>query len=163
MQDRNLYFILGVCLLGFYFSHSWNSPSRGKPVDMAFTATDGLPVDLSAMRGKVVLVDFWATWCGPCMQEVPNVVATYNALHAKGFEVIGISLDTDRSRLDAVTAQKGMVWPQYFDGKGWNNEIAASHGIHSIPTMWLFDKNGRLSDTDARNGLQEKVGKLLAQ
>jgi len=97
------------------------------------------------------------------MQEVPNVVATYNALHSQGFEVIGISLDMNRSQMDAVTRQKGMVWPQYFDGKGWNNEIAASEGIHSIPTMWLFDKNGRLSDFDARNGLQGKVEKLLAQ
>ena len=58
MQDRTLYFILGVCFVGFYFSHSWNGPSRGKPVDMNFTATDGSRVDLSAMRGKVVLVDF---------------------------------------------------------------------------------------------------------
>jgi hypothetical protein len=91
------------------------------------------------------------------------VVAAYNALHDKGFEVVGISLDVDRSRLDAVTKERGMVWPQYFDGKGWNNDIATRFGIHSIPTMWLLDKNGMLADTDGRDGLADKVAKLLAR
>jgi thiol-disulfide isomerase/thioredoxin len=134
-----------------------------KPVDLAFTATNGSQVDLANLRGKVVLIDFWATWCGPCMQEAPNVVAVYNQLHDKGFEVVGVSLDMDRDRLDTVTRERGMVWPQYFDGRGWDNAIAAKYGIHSIPTMWLLDKNGKLADTDGRDGLEGKVAKLLAQ
>ncbi len=134
-----------------------------RPMDLRFEATDGSVVDLASLRGKVVLVDFWATWCGPCMREAPDVVAAYNALHDKGFEVVGISLDIDRGQLDAVTKEKGMVWPQYFDGKGWGNEIAAKYGIHSIPSMWLIDKSGRIADTNGRENLQGKVENLLAR
>jgi thiol-disulfide isomerase/thioredoxin len=115
------------------------------------------------LRGKVVLIDFWATWCGPCMAEAPNVVEAYNDLHGKGLEIVGISLDQDKGRLDAVTKVKGMVWPQYFDGKGWENAISSSYGITSIPSMWLVDKKGMIVDSDARDGLKEKIEKLLAE
>jgi thiol-disulfide isomerase/thioredoxin len=164
MKDRSLLYAI-VCLgfAAYPIVRSQHFGLKIKPADLSFTATDGSQVDLARLRGKVVLVDFWATWCGPCMQEVPSVVATYNALHDKGFEVVGISLDVDQARLASVTNQQGMVWPQYFDGKGWGNEIASRYGIHSIPSMWLIDKSGRLADTDGRDDLQEKVEKLLAQ
>ena len=164
MKDRSLlYAIICLTFAAIPIVRSQHLALKLKPVDLSFTATDGSQVDLASLRGKVVLVDFWATWCGPCMREAPDVVSTYNELHDKGFEVVGISLDIDQSRLDAVTKEKGMVWPQYFDGKGWSNEIASRYGIHSIPTMWLLDKSGRLADTDGRDGLQEKVEKLLAR
>jgi thiol-disulfide isomerase/thioredoxin len=134
-----------------------------KPLDLKFTATDGSTVDVGKLRGKVVLIDFWATWCGPCMAEAPNVVEAYNDLHGKGLEIVGISLDQDKGRLDAVTKVKGMVWPQYFDGKGWENAISSSYGITSIPSMWLVDKKGMIVDSDARDGLKEKIEKLLAE
>ena len=136
---------------------------KTKPLDLKFTALDGSQVDLSKLRGKVVLVDFWATWCGPCMGEVPNVVAAYQELHSKGFEIVGISLDQDKSSVESVTKEKGMVWPQYFDGKGWENEIGARYGIHSIPAMWLVDKKGMVASTDARENLKGEIQKLLAQ
>jgi thiol-disulfide isomerase/thioredoxin len=163
MQDRNLYLILGVCFLGFYFSHPWNGPSKGKPVAMAFTATDGSHVDLSAMRGKVVLVDFWATWCGPCVAELPHVKAAYEKLHGKGFEIVGISFDEDKEELQKFVKSKGVPWSQYFDGKGWQNKYGEQYGIHSIPSMWLVDKKGVLRDLDAREDLAGKVEKLLAE
>ena len=110
----------------------------------------------------MVLVDFWATWCPPCREEVPSVVAAFKKYHDKGFEVVGISLDQDKDALLAFTKAKGMVWPQYFDGKGWDNEISSRFGINSIPAMWLLDKKGMLVSTDAREDLDGGIAKLLA-
>ena len=137
--------------------------SKGQPLDIKFQAVDGTHVDLSKMQGKVVLVDFWATWCGPCVGEIPHMKATYDKFHAKGFEIVGISLDQDLARLREFTRAQGMAWPQYFDGKGWGNLISSRYGIRSIPTMWLVDKNGKLADTDARQDLEGKVAKLLGK
>ncbi len=135
----------------------------GKPVDLKFTAVDGTEVDLSKMKGKVVLIDFWATWCGPCMQEVPNVVKTYQQYHDKGFEIVGISLDQSKADLLSVTKEKGMTWPQYFDGEGWQNAISKRFGINSIPRMWLIDKKGNLVTTEARADLEGQVEKLMGE
>jgi thiol-disulfide isomerase/thioredoxin len=111
----------------------------------------------------VVLVDFWATWCGPCVVEVPKIVATYGKLHEKGFEILGISFDEDKSKLDNFTKDKGMKWPQFFDGKGWKNELGQKFGINSIPRMWLVNKKGMVVDTNGREDLESKVEKLLAE
>ena len=134
----------------------------GKPLEMKFTSLDGKEVDLSKMKGKVVLIDFWATWCGPCVKEIPSVKKTYDELHSKGFEIIGISLDSDKGKLEDFIAKNGMPWPQFFDGKGWKTSLAKEHGISSIPAMWLVDKKGNLVDQNARADLEKKVEKYLA-
>ena len=136
---------------------------KSKPLELKFTAVDGREVDLSKMAGKVVLIDFWATWCGPCVAEVPNVVKTYEKLHDKGFEIVGISLDKDKDKLASFTKEKNMAWAQYFDGKGWQNEISTRYGINSIPAMWLVNKKGMVVSTSARSKLEEAVEKLLAE
>ncbi|MBE7496626.1 MAG: TlpA family protein disulfide reductase [Verrucomicrobiaceae bacterium] len=136
---------------------------KTKPLDLKFTAVDGREVDLSKMQGKVVLIDFWATWCGPCVAELPNVLKAYKELHPKGFEIIGISLDSDKGKLEAFVKERGMEWPQYFDGKSWKNEISSRYGINSIPAMWLVNKKGMVVSTSARGGLEEKAAKLLAE
>jgi thiol-disulfide isomerase/thioredoxin len=134
-----------------------------QPLDLKFKAVDGQEVDLAKLRGKVVLLDFWATWCPPCRAEVPHVVATYEKLKAKGFEIVGVSLDKDQKALDAFTKEHKMTWPQYFDGKGWQNEVSTKFGINSIPAMWLLDKKGVVTSKNARGDLEQQVEKLLAQ
>lgn len=136
---------------------------KTKPVDLKFTALDGREVDLEKLRGKVVLIDFWATWCGPCRAEIPEVMKTYQKLHDQGFEVVGISLDNNKAKLESFVKEKGMPWPQYFDEKDGGNAISTKFGIESIPTMWLVNKQGMLSSTDSRGDLENQVTKLLAE
>jgi thiol-disulfide isomerase/thioredoxin len=136
---------------------------KTKPLELKFTAVDGREVDVSKLQGKVVLIDFWATWCGPCVAELPNVIKAYKELHPKGFEIVGISLDSDKAELKSFVKEKGMEWPQYFDGKGWENEISSKYGVSSIPAMWLLNKKGMVVSTNARGGLEEQVAKLLAE
>jgi thiol-disulfide isomerase/thioredoxin len=133
-----------------------------KPLQLSFTSVAGQSIDISKMRGKVVLVDFWATWCPPCRAEVPDVVATYKKYHDQGFEVVGISLDQDKDALLSFTKENGMVWPQYFDGSGFDNKIASNFGIQEIPTMWLVGKDGVIITTNGRDDLAGQVAKALA-
>lgn len=131
------------------------------PFDLKFTSSDGREIDLKDYRGKVVLIDFWATWCGPCVAEMPHVKEVYEKYNKKGFEVIGISLDAEKSRLDAYVKKNGLSWPQYFDGKGWKNDIAAKLGITSLPTVYLIDRDGAIFTKDGRAEELDEAMKIL--
>jgi len=135
-------------------------------VEMKFTAVDGREVDLTKLRGKVVLIDFWATWCGPCKEEMPNVRRVYEAYHDKGFEVVAVSLDSekDKQKLLDYCRANNLPWPQFFDGKGWKNEFAVKYSINAIPAMFLLDQDGKVVTTEARGEkLETEVKRLLKQ
>ena len=134
-----------------------NLPGVGDVMEIKFKSTEDQDIDLAAMKGKVVLVDFWATWCGPCVAELPNVQKTYDKYHDKGFEIIGISLDQDKDKLTKFVENKKMPWPQYFDGKGWGNEISTGFGITGIPATFLVGKDGKVAATDLRGEALEKA------
>ncbi|HTY88113.1 MAG TPA: TlpA disulfide reductase family protein [Candidatus Acidoferrum sp.] len=132
--------------------------------DFADKDVSGQPLSLASYRGKVVLIDFWATWCGPCRGEIPNVVATYQKYHSQGFEIIGISLDEDRDKLLSYTKQMNMTWPQFFDGQGWSNKLAVKYGVESIPATFLLNGDGKIIGTDLRGEeLTQAVAKALAK
>jgi thiol-disulfide isomerase/thioredoxin len=119
--------------------------------DFNETDLDGKPLSVGNYKGKVVLVDFWATWCGPCRAELPNVIETYKKHHADGFEIIGVSLDSDRTKLDSfLKKQEGMTWAQYFDGLFWKNKLAGKYGVRSIPFTVLVGKDGKIVGTNLR-------------
>lgn len=135
----------------------------GKPLDLRFTSVEGKEVDLATYKGKVVLIDFWATWCKPCIRALPMVKEAYSRLQPKGFEILGISFDDEKETLNAFTKRENMTWPQYFDGNGWDNVIGSRFGIGSIPAMWLVDRKGVLRDLNADDDLVEKVTSLLSE
>ncbi len=133
----------------------------GKPLAFKFTALDGREVDLDGMRGRVVLIDCWATWCPPCLREMPHVKAAYEKFHSKGFEVVAISSDDDREALEKFVKENRIPWPQYFDGKGELNRFALQFDVGGIPTMWLVDRKGALRDLNAVKNLSGKIEKLF--
>ena len=135
----------------------------GKPLQLKFTAVDGREVDLEKMRGKVVLIDFWASWCGPCMAALPRVKAAYEKLQARGFEIIGINLDEDKAQMQRVLTSANMTWPQSFDGKKWEGPLVTRFGIMGIPALWLVDKRGVVRHLTIEPNLTEKVEKLLEE
>ena len=148
--------------------------------DLTFTAADGRAVDLAKLRGKVVLIDFWATWCGPCKAELPNVKAAYAAYHDYGFEVVGIALENAglkpadtpeqaaaklvaaRKVLLDFTSREDMPWPQYFDGKWWKTDVAVKYSVMAVPAMFLLDQQGEVVSIHARGPqLQAEIRRLL--
>jgi len=123
---------------------------------------EGKPLAVANYKGKVVLVDFWATWCGPCVRELPNVLETYEKYHGKGFEIIGISLDKDESALNSFMKKNKMTWVQYFDGQGWQNKLAGKYGVNSIPATYLLDGEGTIIGKNLRGQeLEAAVMKAL--
>jgi thiol-disulfide isomerase/thioredoxin len=121
----------------------------GKPLDLHFTATDGTAIDLAQLRGKVVLIDFWASWCPDCVRELPAMQKLDQNYRASGLVILGISLDRDRPAMVNFLTKKGISWPIYFDGKGWNNTYAVQYSVRQIPEIWLINKDGIVETTSA--------------
>jgi thiol-disulfide isomerase/thioredoxin len=135
----------------------------GKELELEGQLLDGSDFDWSAYRGKVVLVDFWATWCGPCRAEAPNVRKYYEIYHDHGFEVVGISLDTQKKSLEAYLKKEQVPWANLFEnGAGWKHPMATKYGIQAIPSVYLISKDGKVVSLNARGAeLGKQLEKLL--
>jgi thiol-disulfide isomerase/thioredoxin len=140
----------------------------GNPIQVTGTLLDGSPFNWDAYRGKVVLVDFWATWCGPCRAEVPNVIKMYQAYHDKGFDVVGISLDDKPEDAQKYIEQTGIPWVTLFNQdpaqRGWEHPLATYYGITGIPRAILVDQAGNVVSMMARGkNLETELRKLLGE
>ncbi len=137
----------------------------GKPFDLAFTdAITDKPVSIKELQGKVVVVDFWATWCGPCVAEMPRMKELNAKFHDQGVEFIGISLDQPGdglNKLKKFVEEKEIPWPQYYQGNYWQSEFSSSWGINSIPALFVVDAAGNLYSTEARGKLEDLLPELL--
>lgn len=131
-------------------------------IDFVQTDTSGKPVALSSFRGKYVLIDFWASWCGPCRQENPNVVAAFNRFHDKNFTVLGVSLDNNRDRWLKAIADDQLSWTHVSDLQYWQNEVALKYRIQNIPQNLLLDPNGVIIAKNLRGEvLEQKLCEIL--
>lgn len=130
----------------------------------AFAVKDlkGQPLSVAGTKARVVLIDFWATWCEPCMVELPNVIKAYDKYHARGFAIIGINLDDNPSLVTAFLKDHPLAWPQFSDGKGWQNELAVKYGVHRIPSTYLLDADGKILGKDLfGDELEQALAKAL--
>jgi thiol-disulfide isomerase/thioredoxin len=139
----------------------------GKPFDLEFAdAITGAPVSIKKLKGKVVVVDFWATWCGPCVAEMPKMKELYARYSGQGVEFIGVSLDQPADegglqKLVSFVQENGIAWPQYYQGNGWKSGFSSSWKINSIPRVFVVDPQGKLYSVDARGKLETIIPQLL--
>lgn len=134
----------------------------GKAPDFSAKNPEGKQISLKESMGKVTIIDFWASWCGPCRGENPNVVALYKEMHAKGLNIIGVSLDKDAAKWKEAIAKDGLVWPQISNLKFWDEPIAKQYNVESIPATFILDAKGVIVARDLRgDALKAKVTELL--
>jgi thiol-disulfide isomerase/thioredoxin len=133
----------------------------GQPFRIEFEDLNERKIDTGKMRGKVILIDFWATWCGPCLTEIPKLLALHAKYHDQGLEILGISADVDKKALIAMVEYKKIPWPQFFDEENPENRIKTALGVSDLPAQWLIDRKGRLHSTNARINREEMIRQLL--
>lgn len=132
--------------------------------DFSAPNPEGKVISLKESLGKVTIVDFWASWCGPCRQENPNVVAIYNDLHSKGLNIIGVSLDKDKAKWKEAIAKDKLTWTHVSNLKFWDEPIAKQYGVESIPATFILDASGKIVAKDLRgDALRAKIVELLAK
>ena len=135
-----------------------------KAIDFNVKDLDGNALSLEEYRGNVILLDFWAVWCAPCIAEMPNVKQVYEKYKDDNFQIIGISLDNSRDTLVGYLEKEGIAWPQVFDGDGWDNQVAKMYGIRAIPHMYLIDGDGVVRKSGVRgHALEPAVAELVRE
>ena len=135
----------------------------GKPApNFSAPSPEGKTISLKESLGKVTIIDFWASWCGPCRAENPNVVALYNEFHPQGLNIIGVSLDKDAAKWKEAIAKDGLIWPHVSNLKFWEDPIAKQYNVQSIPATFILDEKGNIVAKDLRGEeLRAKVAALL--
>ena len=134
----------------------------GKEFTASLTKLDGKKLNLPKdLLGKVVVIDFWATWCAPCVRELPHMKELYNKYKPKGVEIVSISLDKDKSRLEKFISQHKITWVQTFTGKGWEDPTARKYNINAIPSIWVIGKDGKVVSDRARGRLAKVIERAL--
>jgi peroxiredoxin len=146
------------------FTNPAGTPEVGqKAPEIALPSPDGKVIKLSSLKGKVVLLDFWASWCGPCRKANPDVVKLYQKYKDQGFTVYSVSLDQSKQKWEQAIAKDGLLWENHVsDLKFWYSKAAEDYGIEAIPATFLIDKDGVIIDTDLHgNSLENAVKKAL--
>lgn len=167
------HFTFIVLLIGsFYMAFSFinknsNEPIKGiqgqiKAPEIELVSPKGKLIKLSDFKGKLVLIDFWASWCGPCRKEMPNVIKIYSKFKNKGFEIYGVSLDQDKEKWMEAITKDGINWPQVSDLKYWDNVAARIYNVQGIPYTVLIDKDGKIIAKNLRGQeLEKKIAEVL--
>lgn len=160
MNKQRLSFLFLFCILLHLMPNA--QPRQGQLADeVALPSVNGDTIRLSSLKGKVVLLDFWASWCGPCRVSNKNMVKLYAKYKASGFEILGVSLDDEKSKWKNAIKQDKVTWLQVNDAGGWDAKIAQAWEINAIPTSYLIDKEGRLLAMDLEGKDLEKALKYL--
>jgi thiol-disulfide isomerase/thioredoxin len=153
-----------VALVFALASSAFGGVNVGDKPQLNFKATDGTPVSMEKLKGRIVVVDFWATWCGPCMAMAGEMVDLHKQYGDKGLQMIGVSLDQDRAALDRVVKEQGFAWPQQFDGQGWNNAVWKQWGERGIPFTVLLGPDGSvLWKGHPGSGLKQQIEKAFKE